>query len=551
MKKISSLLVMISMLMPTVSNAVFATTIVDSGNANPTEVLRSSPVEEDANLVSDPTMDNSGESAAPDNLIATPFAATGMVQPFAATTGPASLTVTDKETGQPVAGIQYSLTKINEDGRIDELGNFTTDTEGKISWDLPFGNYILRLVRGQAYAFYPEKTTGDEPGTIEFFVSETNAYNTNLTGQVSKQKEYPVYILNDQGELLVDPATIHIFGDDGSDLTLQYQPGQVPIFTETIGVKYTVTQDQVDGYMSPNPSEIPLDTLDTLASIQFIHFKDAPKGAGIRIQKIDQDTGDALSGAEFAVYKMGWNYTDPEMEYQGQWYTYVTSITTDTSGSASYTLPDGDIIQDYVYKEVTAPTGYKLDNRVYPAEEVTQIVSNVKLVEGSTFTFQKLDAQTGLGLPGAEFKIYESDPNGAEIIQGQKYSELRTHTSGPDGKFTVELPDSSKQYVYLETVVSDGYMTMDQGGIPDYHVIDYNDKAPIIYNTKEAGGFSEIEAYGADFDPMDQYPLAGVRFEIFDQDGNVIATTEATGADGKVKTPFIPAGSYRVRKLSR
>lgn len=91
--------------------------------------------------------------------------------------------------------------------------------------------------------------------------------------------------------------------------------------------------------------------------------------------------------------------------------------------------------------------------------------------ESPDFHFKKIDAKTGEGIAGAEFKIYEGEQeNGRELYfttdDGGTYTFAQKGTSGASvtlttpegGSVTVKGLDSDKTYVVVETSPAAGYL---------------------------------------------------------------------------------------------
>ena len=158
-----------------------------------------------------------------------------------------------------------------------------------------------------------------------------------------------------------------------------------------------------------------------------------PKTVTMRLQKVDEATGHALTGAEFTVYeritKEGttkqstWKETTnyywkpvKKMSYSGGYYT-ASGLKADTSNEGHFCV-----------WETKAPTGYELNTsfhwEIYAADKNASYngsLTRVNYGETATYsdtvkdtpkpisiTLKKTDAVTGAALAGAEFTVYES-----------------------------------------------------------------------------------------------------------------------------------------------
>ncbi len=94
-----------------------------------------------------------------------------------------NFTVTDRNTGEPVEGVQYHISPMDEWG---ENLLVTSGPDGKISQTLPIGKYSIFPVTPNwpdpyPYFYYPSR--------MEFQVTETNQDNLSFDIQVSSQVE--------------------------------------------------------------------------------------------------------------------------------------------------------------------------------------------------------------------------------------------------------------------------------------------------------------------------------------------------------------------------
>lgn len=180
------------------------------------------------------------------------------------------------------------------------------------------------------------------------------------------------------------------------------------------------------------------------------------------------------------------------------------------------------------------------------------------------------------GVPGREFKDLDVDvyENGktyeVTIINELKYAQLKIVKTSEDGnvagfdfKVTRLADGYSKTYTTNEAgeILTDQmpvYVDADATQLYEYKVEEIN--VPDKYRTPDAqtitltyGQTAEVSFYNqiargtleilkVDHDGVT--PLEGAKFEITDDNGNVIAT-ETSGADGKIKVESILYGKYR------
>ena len=180
------------------------------------------------------------------------------------------------------------------------------------------------------------------------------------------------------------------------------------------------------------------------------------------------------------------------------------------------------------------------------------------------------------GVPGREFKDLDVDvyENGktyeVTIINELKYAQLKIVKTSEDGnvagfdfKVTRLADGYSKTYTTNEAgeILTDQmpvYVDADATQLYEYKVEEIN--VPDKYRTPDAqtitltyGQTAEVRFYNKisrgtleilKVDHDGTTPLEGAKFEITDDNGNVIAT-ETSGADGKIKVESILYGKYR------
>ena len=162
----------------------------------------------------------------------------------------------------------------------------------------------------------------------------------------------------------------------------------------------------------------------------------ADEVGSLTINKTDADTGKSLAGVTYRLYDNAGNK--------------IADATTGANGKAVFSdLPLGS----YTYQEISAPSGYVVDNTKYPITittgtlNITETRTNA-LAKGS-LTINKTDADTGKPLGGVVYRLFDADGN--KIADG---------TTDTNGKVTFDnLKPSS--YSYQETSTVAGYQLDD------------------------------------------------------------------------------------------
>ena len=167
----------------------------------------------------------------------------------------------------------------------------------------------------------------------------------------------------------------------------------------------------------------------------YVHFKVniVEEKGSLTINKVDADTGAALSGVTYRLFDASGNK--------------VADVTTGADGRAVFSdLPLGS----YSYQEISAPEGYVVDSTRYTATistsalHITEQRTNA-LAKGS-IEILKIDAETRQPLAGVVYRLF--DANGNKIADG---------TTDGNGKVTFSDLKPGK-YAYQEISTVSGYL---------------------------------------------------------------------------------------------
>lgn len=248
------------------------------------------------------------------------------------------------------------------------------------------------------------------------------------------------------------------------------------------------------------------------------------KKGSITINKVDGETKTPLKGAKFEVY-----------DSKG---TKIATLTTNSKGVAQIK----DLaIGAYTIKEVAAPKGYKLDDEVYDLTlsktnlEITKAIYNYKEeVKTGSLKILKIDEDTSAPIAGVKFELYDA-----------KNNLIDTLITDSDGIIFVEkLPQGD--YYYKEIEAPGNYVVNDT--LKKFSINEENLAVEITVKNKEVieelFGSLEILKVG---DVSDE-PLQGVKFELYDSEGNLIGTL-VTGADGKANCSNLKVGAYTLKEV--
>ncbi|QFQ75867.1 SpaA isopeptide-forming pilin-related protein [Liquorilactobacillus mali] len=433
----------------------------------------------------------------------------------AETTGSVVLTKTDSDTNQPLAGAIFDLYKADGTKVANDL---TTDSSGQITYDnLKPGNYYF--VETAAPAGY-NLDSSKKNFTVELQetakVATVSAANAETTGSVILTKTD-----SDTGEPLVG-AIFDLYKKDGtkieSDLTTD-NSGQIKVNGLKPGDYYFVETKAPAGYDLDNSEKNFTVIFQSTAQVATVSATNAETTGSVVLSKTDSDTGKALAGATFDLYKADGT-------------KIANGLTTDAKGQIKVDdLKPGD----YYFVETAAPAGYVLDsskqNFTVELQKTVKVatVSATNAEKTGSVVLTKTDSDTGKALATATFDLYKAD--GTKIASGL--------TTDAEGQIKVDNLKPG-DYYFVETKAPAGYV-LDSS--KQNFTVELQTTAKVaVVSAANAETTGSVILTKTDSDTGKA--LAGATFDLYKADGTKIASGLTTDTEGQIKVDNLKPGNY-------
>ena len=431
----------------------------------------------------------------------------------------------DAVTSAPISDVEFLVT--DSDGNFigNATGKFVTDSAGTFTiTDLaPDTTLIIKETRtkdGYILDDTPQtvKVKSNEVVTVEF----RNQPKGNLI--VVKQDSVTKAPLEGVQFKIVyaDGSYVDAAGGTLSSAGLYWTDKDGKITISGISGTVVVTEvETIPGYTIDENSRtqtVVVDPNDT----QTLYFYNTPAG-GLQIIKSDESSGKRISGVRFEVRKVNGEI--------------VGTYTTDSDGVIY--LPE---IESgwYTVTELKAAPGYLLDTashriEVKDGQTATLEITNHK---SSRILLHKVDKDTGKGIYGAVFLLYDSNHN-----------PIGEYVTDQDGYIYADDGLADGRYYLREIKAADGYVLDPELKTIYLH---YGSTTEIEWTNTPIRGQIQIVKKSADYNPTNGLPagslLEGAVFEIYDKAGNVVDTIR-TDRNGRAVSKLLPLSRYTIREV--
>ena len=293
--------------------------------------------------------------------------------------------------------------------------------------------------------------------------------------------------------------------------------GQITISGIT-GTVVVTEVETIPGYTIHEESRsqtVVVNTNDT----QSLHFFNDPIG-GVEIIKVNAaKTSERIPNTTFEIRKV-----DDEL---------VETVTTDKNGRVFCALEDGA----YYAVEIEAAEGFKLDDTpvYFEVENGKTVQLRVTNNAYSGILIHKTDANTGEGIYGVSFLLYDSGKN-------------------PVGEYVSD----DRGYVYIEDIPSGRYYLREleaaEGYIADTQLksiyVTAGTTTEVEWENTAITGQIQITKTSADYNSVNGWPagtpIPGTVFEVYHARTGKLVDTIQTNKNGVAVTKPLPLGRYKL-----
>ena len=433
----------------------------------------------------------------------------------------------DSVTNEPISDVEFLVTDSAGNLIGNANGKYTTDSTGTFTiTDIAPGTTLIiketRAREGYILDDTPQtvKVKSNEVVTVEF----RNAPKGNLIivkqDSVTKEPLEGVQfkiVYADGSYVDAEGGTLSSNGlywtDKEGKITISGISGTVVVTEVETIPGYTIDENSRTQTVVVNPNDT-----------QTLYFYNTPVG-GLQIIKSDKDSGKRISGVKFEIRKMNGEI--------------IGTYTTDSDGVIY--LPEAESGW-YTVTELEAASGYLLDTtphriEVKDGQTATLEITNRK---ACSILIHKIDANTGDGIYGVTFVIYDSGRN-----------PIMEVTTDQDGYAYVDKELTAGKYYIRELEAADGYI-LDKQYKTVY--ISPGKTVEIEWENTAVTGQIQIYKYAAEYNEVTGTaagtPLKGAVYEIVNARSGKVVDYITTDARGVAASKPLPLTRYQIREVT-
>lgn len=428
---------------------------------------------------------------------------------------------------EPLEGVRFLVTDSSGAAVGRSNGEYVTDEKGRIViTDLEPGTTVtareVKTVEGYVLDGTPKSILikEGEVQTLTFWNKKQGTVviqkRDSVSGKPLAGVEFQITYADGS---FVDDANGHL---SSKGLYTTDANGEIRIsgVTGTLVVKET---KPLDGYVidpATQTQTVQVNADDT----QTLTFYNTPSG-GLQIVKSDEDTGKRISGVKFEVRKMNGEI--------------LGTYTTDRNGVIS--IPNAESGW-YNIVELKAADGYELDATpvqacVKDGETTTVEITNQRM---ASIMIHKVDANTGKGIYGVKFVIYDSGKNPIMEVETDQDGYAYVRDELVPGKYFIRELEAAEGYIRDEQ-----YKTV---------YVEAGKCAQIEWENAAVTGQIQVRKYAAEDNTITGEKagsaLKGAVYEITKARSGAVVGYIVTDARGVAASDPLPLGRYYVTEVS-
>ena len=433
----------------------------------------------------------------------------------------------DSVTNAPISDVEFLVT--DSDGNLigNANGKFVTDSAGTftITDVAPGTTLVIKETRAKAGYILDDtpqtvKVKSNEVTTLEFRNQPKGNLIIVKLDSVTKEPlegvEFKI-VYADGSYVDAEGGTLSSTGlywtDKEGKITISGISGTVVVTEIETIPGYTIDENTRTQTVVVNPNDT-----------QTLYFYNTPVG-GLQIIKSDKDSGKRIAGVKFEIRKMNGEI--------------IGTYTTDSDGVIY--LPEAESGW-YTVTELETASGYLLDTtphriEVKDGQTATLEIANRK---ACSILIHKVDANTGDGIYGVTFVIYDSGRN-----------PIMEVTTDQDGYAYIDKELAAGKYYIRELEAADGYI-LDKQYKTVY--VEAGKTSTIEWENTAVTGQIQITKYAAESNAITGQAggvtLKGATFEIVRERSGKVVDYITTDARGVAASKPLPLGRYLIREVS-
>ena len=433
----------------------------------------------------------------------------------------------DAVTNEPISDVEFLVT--DSDGNFigNANGKFITDSAGTftIADVAPGTTLVIKETRakdGYLLDDTPQtvKVKSNEVVMVEFRNQPKGTLIIVKQDSITKEPLEGVQfkiVYADGSYVDAEGGTLSSNGlywtDKEGKITISGISGTVVVSEVETIPGYTIDENSRTQTVVVNPNDT-----------QTLYFYNTPVG-GLQIIKSDKDSGKRISGVKFEIRKMNGEI--------------IGAYTTDSDGVIY--LPEAESGW-YTVTELEAASGYLLDTtphriEVKDGQTATLEITNRK---ACSILIHKIDANTGDGIYGVTFVIYDSGRN-----------PIMEVATDQDGYAYVDKELTAGKYYIRELEAADGYI-LDKQYKTVY--VSPGKTVEIEWENTAVTGQIQIYKYAAEYNEVTGTaagtPLKGAVYEIVNARSGKVVDYITTDARGVAASKPLPLTRYQIREVT-